>query len=387
MRRRDLTILSGLLWFLLGGVAVAETPPAKVVQQFIESTLQGRFAEARSFALGQVNVSDSLFSNWLFGSGGAGGDAGTSDVFLSRKFTQVFRYNITGTNPTGENQAQVTVMRTSPNLTHMYTWALAPKYGAAPYELIEAIDTYLTTVNFPIEDSSMQFTLIREAGEWYISAIYDEKFAQLQQLGLAQQPLSAAVPSPSSGAAAPVPGGPSAAPPAAPATSPAASGNVGRQLADAQFNATLQSFNRHYQSQAQPGPPEAQEHDNNPSFLGRVAKLFGLGGKGETMVQVTNSNLQQTLRGVRDALVRYAVANNGQVPDDVQIHDWQSLRRMVNRYGKQPLPATEAEAGFNFMRYDAAPTRDDYILLLELHEPQDGVERVEVTPYGVDRAG
>jgi hypothetical protein len=177
-------------------VSLAATPPAKVVQQFIEAHLQGRFAEARGFALEQVDLRASLFSGWLFGSGEGRGEVGTADIFLSRKFSQTFRYNIIGTTPHGENQVSVAVMRATPNLVHLYTWALAPKQGATPYALIEAIDTYLTKVNFPVEESRMEFTLIRETGEWYISAISDEKFVQLQQQWLPAQPVSAALPPP-----------------------------------------------------------------------------------------------------------------------------------------------------------------------------------------------
>jgi hypothetical protein len=271
MQRSVVTVLSLLLWCVLGGMANAETPPTKVVQQFIEAHLQGRFAEAHGFALEGVNVHASLFSDWLFG-GTSGVDAPTADVFLSRKFAQVFRYNILGANPTGENQVQVAVMRTTPNLTHMYTWALIPRRGATPYELIEAIDAYITKVNFPVEESRMEFTLIREAGEWYISAIHDEKFAQLQQLGFAQQPLSASV---SSAGAPPPPG--LGVTPAAASEAAAPAGNTGRQIADAQFNATLRSFNRNFQPGAAQSAPQAQEQQDEPSFLGKVARFFGLG--------------------------------------------------------------------------------------------------------------
>jgi hypothetical protein len=383
MRLRALMLLSLLLCFLLHGGAAAETPPAKVVQQFIDAHLQGRFATAHGFAIEGVNVRDSLFSNWLFGSSDIGLEAPTADVFLSRKFVQAFQYNILGTTRTGENQVQVTVMRTTPNLTHMYTWALVPKRGATPYVLIGAIDAYLTKVNFPIEDSRMEFTLIREAGEWYISAVHDEKFAKLQQLGLAQQPLSAAVPSASALPPPSSPGVPSAASP----QEAAPSGNIGRQIADAQFNATLQSFNRNFQSGAAQSAPPAQEQEKGQSFLGKVASLFGLGGKEDTLAKVSDPKLKQTFWNIRNALARYAVDHNGSVPDQTQIYDWQSLRSVVERYGKKPLPATEDEAGFQFVRYRVALGHDDYNLLLELHESQDGTKRVEVTPYGVDRAG
>src|SRR5918996_1360846 len=163
MTVRSLMVLSIMVWLQTTSAAVAEVSPARTVQQFIEAHLQGRFAESRGFALERINLSASLFSNWLFGAAGTGTSAPTADVFLSRKFTQAFRYNLSGTTPTGDNQVTVSAMRTSPNIMHMYTWALAPKRGAAPYELIDTMDTYLTKVNYPLEESRMQFTLIREA--------------------------------------------------------------------------------------------------------------------------------------------------------------------------------------------------------------------------------
>src|SRR5919108_6381291 len=116
MIRRNRYLLSLVFWLQVSGLASAATPPAKVVEQFIEAHLQGQFAASRSFTLERVNLNASLFSNWLFGPGGAGGDAATADLFLSRKFAQTFRYTITGTTPTGDNQVTVAVIRTSPNL-------------------------------------------------------------------------------------------------------------------------------------------------------------------------------------------------------------------------------------------------------------------------------
>jgi hypothetical protein len=387
MERKGLILLSVLLWFLAGGVAIAATSPAKVVQQFIEANLQGRFAEARSFTLERANLSASLFSGWLF-AGGAG-DSGTADVFLSRKFVQVFSYKFIGTTPSGENQVYVSVLRSSPNLAHMYTWALAPKRGASPYELIEAIDMYLTKVNFPVEESRMQFTLIREVDEWYISVVRDEKFVQLQQqfLGgdrpwLNQQPPIAAAPPPA-GAAAPLPGAATAPPPPATTTSQ----DVGRQMADAQFNATLQGFNRTYQPPAATGTaPQEPPQEKQPSGFSKfVSSIFG--GKSETMAKISDAELQKTFNNIRDALARYTSTHYNSFPDDEQIYDWQSLHRLVNTYGKRPIPATEAEAGVTFVNYN----RDvidvgNYTLLLELHKPQDGVKRVQVTPYGIERS-
>jgi len=234
-------MLSVALWLQAAGLAMAASPPAKVVEQFIEAHLQGQFAAARSLTVERVNLSASLFSNWFFGPASAGGDAATADLFLSRKFAQTFRYTITGTTPTGDNQVAVAAIRSSPNLAHLYTWALAPKRGSAPYEMIDALDTYLTKVNFPVEESRMQFVLIREVDSWYISVIFDEKFAQLQQQLQGQSQLNVAVTAP--GAVAPTGTGGAPGAPAGTITS----SDLGRQLADAQFNATLQGFNRAYQ--------------------------------------------------------------------------------------------------------------------------------------------
>ena len=364
-------------------IAAAATPPAKVVEQFIEAHLQGRFAESRSFTLERVNLSASPFSNWLFGPGGAGGNAPTADLFLSRKFTQVFRYTITGTTPTGDNQVVVAVLRASPNLAHMYTWALAPKRGTSPYELIDAVDTYLTKINFPVEESRIQFVLVREVESWYISTVVDEKFAQLQQQLQGQTQLSAAAPAPGTSALTGT-GGAAGALPGATTTS----GDVGRQLADAQFNATLQGFNRAYQGAAPAAGPggtaQPKKEEEEPGFFGKISRAIFGGGKGSVAAKGLNPSLNSTFGNIRNALASFAVSNNT-VPDTTLIHDWKSLRRVVNQYGKTALPATEEEAGFTFVRYKPESNREGYILLVELHDPQDGVKRVEIHPYGVDR--
>ena len=67
--------------------------------------------------------------------------------------------------------------------------------------MIEAVDAYLTKVNYPVEESRMQFVLVREVDSWYISVIFDEKFAQLQQQLQGQSQLNVAFTPP--GAAAP----------------------------------------------------------------------------------------------------------------------------------------------------------------------------------------
>ena len=380
MRQRILLGLSLLLGlgFQFSGVATAASSPTKVVKQFLDLHLEGRFAEARGFTLEQANLSASIFSSWLFGSSGAGGSAPTADVFLSRKFVQAFRYSILGAVEGGENQVYVAVRRTSPNLVHLYTWALAAKRGAPPYEQIEAIDTYLTKVNFPVEESQMQFTLISEADEWYITAVRDEKFVQLYQQVSSQQPLSPAPPSP-------VAGLPWQAEASAPASFGAAeSKDLGRKKADAQFNATLQSFNYAVQSTPPSGNAPGHEEEKKPSLLSRI---FG-GGKKDTVAKEPDERLKRTFDNLRDALARYASLNNEAIPEPSQIYDWQSLRRVLSRHcrrGINPLPATEGAAGFRFIRYDADVAAGDYTLLVELLEPHNGSKRAEITPYGVDR--
>ncbi len=383
MKRRKLVMLSVALWLQAAGLAMAASPPAKVVEQFIEANMQGQFAAARSLTLERVNLSASLFSNWFFGPAGAGGDAATADLFLSRKFAQAFRYTITGTTPTGDNQVAVAAIRSSPNLAHLYTWALAPKRGSAPYEMIEAVDAYLTKVNFPVEESRMQFVLVREVDSWYISVIFDEKFAQLQQQLQGQSQLNVAFAPP--GAAAPTGTGEGAGAPAGTTTS----SDLGRQLADAQFNATLQGFNRAYQGPGTPAPgaatgsgnaAQAKKGEEEPGLLGKISRAIFGGGK-STATPNGPPAMSSTFKNIRDALARYAVANNS-VPDLTLIYDWKSLRRVVNQYGKTNLPATEEEARFTFVNYK--PAKDTYTLVVELHEPQDGVKRFEISPYGVD---
>lgn len=382
MTYRIFSLFSLVVWWQMSATALAGPPPSKVVEHFVEAHLRGQFAESRSLTLERANLNKSLFSNWLFGSGG---NVGTSDIFLSRKFAETFRYTITGTTPTGDNQVYVDAVRVSPNLTHMYTWALAPKRGAAPYELIEAIDAYLTKVNAPLEESRVRFVLIREVDNWYISAVEDDKFAQLYQQIQFQPPLSAAPVLPATGAS-PSPGAQAGGVPSATTTS----SDVGRQLADAQFNATLQGFNR-----AVPAPPipsaaalptasQSPAAAENTSFLGKVGRMLGLSGKGETLAKVQNATAVTHFNSVRDAIARYS-ASRSSTPDHSQIYDWKSLRRLVNQYAKNDLPATEEEAGFRFVSYSQDLGHEGYRLLVELIEPQEGLKRVEVTPNGVDR--
>ncbi len=364
--QRIVLLLTLGMWLQTTGLALAGPPPAKVVEQFIEAHLQGQFAAARGFTLERANLQASLFGNWFFGAGGPGSEAPTADLFLSRKFAQTFRYAITGTTPTGDNQVAVAATRSSPNLAHLYTWALAPKRGSAPYELIEAVDTYLTKVNFPLEESRLQFLLVREVDSWYISTVVDDKFTQLQQQLHGQSGLNAP------GAA------PSAAGPSGPTTT---SGDAGRQLADAQFNATLQGFNRSYQGPAASAAPQTAKSEGEPGFLGKIVQSV-FGSSGNKVERNAPPSMNSTFKNIRDALARYTVANNT-VPDIASIYDWKSLRRVVNQYGKTDLPATEAEARFAFVDYKSS--REDYTLIVDLVEPEDGAKRLAISPYGIER--
>ncbi|HXV82050.1 MAG TPA: hypothetical protein VEG60_19405 [Candidatus Binatia bacterium] len=387
MRQRIRIGVSLLLGMALGGIAWADATPAQTVQSFIEAHRQGRFAQAQSLLVGPVDARGSLFSNWLFRPGTAGAETTTADIFLSRKFVEAFQYQLIDTAPNGDNQAFVTAIRTSPDLAHLYTWALAPLRGAPPYTLIEAVDTYLTKVNFPVEESQMRFTLIREVGSWYISAIRDEKFIRLQEQVLSQAPLAAASGTAPNGLTGSPAGSPTAAPSVPPAAPEAdASNDLGRQTADAQFDATLKSFNQ--LPPPQPAAVEAKAEESQ-SLLGKFTGLFKRekeeAGEGErkTVVLLSDAKLRETFNGVRDALARFAQSNNS-IPNSSTIYDWRSLRQVVNFYGETPLPKTEAEAGFSFVNYESEGL-EDYVLLVEFSHPQNGLSRVEVTPYGIDR--
>ncbi|PON13368.1 hypothetical protein C2W62_34725 [Candidatus Entotheonella serta] len=394
-----------LLWLGLGHVAMAATSPTEAVQRFVESVRQGRFAEAQSYLLEHVDVGGSLFGSWLFNSAAAGGAAATSDVFFSRKFAEVFRYGIIDSANNGDNQAFVTATRTTPHMGHLYTWALAPQRNALPYTLVEAIDTYLTKVNYPIEESQMQFTLVRELDNWYISAIHDEKFKLLREQIVAQPPLSTTP--------AAVTYAPAAAPaPAAPVAT-TTSVNAGRQTADAQFQATLQGLNK---VSAAAAVPEAEvEKKGFFSRMGSsVGRVFGLGRKKDddlfaakpsapnngqitapaspqtqvaaapttALVGSSEAQLKRRLKLIRDALAAYA-GTNSSVPNEVTIYDWKTLHEVVRFYGKKDLPASEAQAGFRFVNYRTIGS-DDYVLLVRVNHREAGETQLEVTPYGVE---
>ena len=373
-----------LLWLGMVGAALAASSPTEAVQRFVESVRQGRFAEAQTYLLDHVDVGSSLFGSWLFNSGTADNGSATADIFFSRKFAEVFRYAIIDAANNGDSQAFVTATRTTPHMNHLYTWALAPQRNALPYTLVGAIDSYLTKVNYPIEESQMQFTLVRELDKWYISAIHDEKFKLLREQIIAQPPLSpvsAVVPSAPAGASG------------ATAAAAAAGGTV-RQTADAQFQATMQGLNKAPQATAAPDVEEEKA-----GLFARVGRVFGLGGKKKkeedgllapateptpertTAAGVSEGQLKRRLQLIREALATYA-GTNASVPDDVTIYDWKTLRDVVNFYGNRDLPPSEEQAGFRFVNYRANGA-DDYLLLVQVDLPNATQRQFEVTPYGI----
>jgi hypothetical protein len=112
-------------------------------------------------------------------------------------------------------------------------------------------------------------------------------------------------------------------------------------------------------------------------LLGKVSRaIFGT-KKSDSVAKDLNPAVNTSLRNVRDALARFAAANSG-VPDITTIYDWKSLRRVVNQYGRSSLPATEEEAGFTFVDYKPAQSRESYLLVVDLREAQDGVRRLEI---------
>lgn len=393
-----------LLWFGLSNMAIAATSPTEAVQRFVESVRQGRFAEAQSYLLDHVDVGSSLFGSWLFNNGAAGSEAATSDVFFSRKFAEVFRYAIIDSTNNSDSQAFVTARRTTPHMGHLYTWALAPQRNALPYTLVEAIDTYLTKVNYPIEESQMQFTLVRELEDWYISAIHDEKFKLLREQVIAQPPLSTTP--------AVVTYAPAAAPAPAPPPATTTSANAGRQAADAQFQATLQGLNKVPQTAAA-AAPEAEKKKGFFARVGRgVGRVFGLGRDDDELfaaesnapanrrvqsppssqTQVANvpsaslgrvpeAQLNRRFRLIRSAIAAYAGVNTS-VPNEVTIYDWKTLREVVNFYSTRKLPKSEELAGFHFVNYRTIGL-DDYVLLVQVDHHEAGQTRLEVTPRGV----
>lgn len=371
-------LASVLILLQLNGLAYAQSEPDRVVEQYISALAQGRFAEARTLTLESANMDGSIFGSWLFGARGAGLPTATADLFLSQKFVEAFRYTITGTTPVGENQVYVTAIRSSPDVAHLYEWAVLPKQGAEPYEIITAIDTYLTAVNFPMEESRLRFTLIREVDVWLISAVSDARFARLRQLSGGQ---AARLPADQAGAADSQPATAAPEPPQEPIAT-TTSTDIGRLLADAQFHATLQGFNDTFRSPSQINAAAVGSEPKKQRFWQRLAQRLRLK---EPAGKTVDADLERSLQNIREAISRYTVDNDNVPPDEALIRDWQSLRQLISQHGRKrrQIPDSEAAAGFRFVNY----TRDaeGYVLQVEFLAPQNGFTHAEITPYRITR--
>ena len=379
MSQRNWVLAGALILLQLSSLAHAQSEPDRVVEQYIAALSQGRFAEARTLTLESANMGGSIFGSWLFGTRGADLPTATAELFLSQKFVEAFRYTITGTTPVGENQVYVTAIRSSPDVAHLYEWAVLPQQGAEPYEIITAIDTYLTTVNFPTEESRLRFTLIREVDVWLISAISDARFARLGQFSggqVARGPsgqADTAVSQPLAGAPEPAPQEPIVT---------TTSTDVGRLLSDAQFHATLQGFNDTFRSPSQISAADVQSEPERQRFWKRLAQRLKLR---KPAVQEVDADLAKYFQNIREAISRYTVDNDNVPPDEALIRDWQSLRQLISQHGRKrrQIPDSEDAAGFRFVNY----TRDaeGYLLQVEFLTPQDGFTHAEITPYRVTR--
>src|SRR5262249_22861301 len=263
----------------------------------------------------------SLGSNWLFGPRGTGSTASTAALCRSRTFPQVCRYTITGTTPTGDKQVTVDAVRSSPNLAHLYTRALTSKRGSTPSELIDAVDAYLTHIHGPVEASRMQCVLVRGVDSRDIRTVFDETCTQRRQPWQGQTPRSAAVSLQGSFAPTEIGGAPGALP-GATTTSSA----LGRQRADAPFNAMLQGFHRASQGlppAAEPGSPAQPKKDKNePGCFGKITRA--LFGRQQSETKSLSSSMDSTFNNMRDALACCAV-RHGSAPETSLIDDWQSL--------------------------------------------------------------
>lgn len=371
-------LASALILLQLNGLASAQSEPDRVVEQYIAALSQGRFAEARTLTLESANLDGSIFGSWLFGTRGAGLPTATAELFLSQKFVEAFRYTITGTTPVGENQVYVTAIRASPDVAHLYEWAVMPKQGAEPYEIITAIDTYLTTVNFPMEESRLRFTLIREVDVWLISAVSDARFARLRQLfggQAARTPAGQADAADSQSATA------APEPPREPIAT-TTSTDIGRLLSDAQFHATLQGFNDTYRSPSQISAAAVQSEPKKQRFWQRLAQRLKLR---KPAVEAVDADLEKYFQNIREAISRYTIDNDNLPPDEALVRDWQSLRQLISQHGRKrrQIPDSEDAAGFRFVNY----TRDaeGYVLQVEFLSPQNGFTHAEITPYRVTR--
>lgn len=379
MLRKRWLLVGTLALLLIGGLANAQSDPDTVVERYVLALTQGRFAEARALTLEAANLDGSIFGSWLFGRRGAGLPTAAADLFLSKKFVEGFRYTITGTTAVGENQVFVTAVRSSPDVAHLYEWAVQPKRDAAPYDIISAIDAYLTTVNYPMEESRLRFTLIREVDAWFISAVTDSEFARLREVPERRE--AGTIGQTDADEAPPVvvaeeaPGRQES---IVTTTSP----DVGRLLSDAQFHATLQGFNDTYNSAPQVGASVSGKEPARQPFLKRLAQRLRLR---KNSVSVTARELDNSLQNIREAITRYTINNDNIPPDETVIRDWRSLRQLVSDHGRKrrQIPDDESAAGFRFVRY----TRDDegFVLQLEFLAPQNGFTHAEITPYRVIR--
>jgi hypothetical protein len=382
MFQRGCILVGVLILLQMGGLAYAQSQsePDRVVEQYITALSQGRFAEARTLTLESANLDGSIFGTWLFGGRSAGLPTATADLFLSQKFVAAFRYTITGTTPVGENQVYVTAVRASPDVAYLYEWAVLPKHDAAPYDIIAAIDTYLTKVNFPMEESRLRFTLIREVDVWFISAITDARFARLRQppgRAVARMPADQT----QADAAAP-PDDVALEPPPQEPIATTTSTDVGRLLSDAQFHATLQGFNDTYRAPSQVAAAPADTEPGKRPFWKRLARRLRLK---KPAARVTDADLQRSLQNIREAIGRYMVNHNDVPPEETLIRDWQSLRQLVSQHGRKrrQIPDSEAAAGFRFVNYLRAA--EGYVLQVEFLSPQNGFTHAEITPYRVIR--
>src|SRR5215831_15326632 len=362
------------------GLAIAAALPAKVVEQCSEAHLQGHLVTSRSVMLERVHVGASLGSNWLFGPRGTGSTASTAALCRSRTLPQVCRYTITGTTPTGDKQVTVEAVRSSPTLAHLYTRALAPKRGSTSSALIDAVDASLTHINVSVAASRMPCVLVRAVDSRYISTVFDETCTHRRQQWQGQTPRSAAVPLQGSFAPTEIGGAPGALP-GATTTSSA----LGRQRADAPFNAMLQGFHRASQGlppTAGPGSPTQPKQDKDePGFFGNITRA--LFGSQQSETKSLSSSMDSTFNNIRDALACCAV-RHGSAPETSVRDDWQSLWGVVNQYGKTPLPATDEAAGLTLVQYKPALTRDGSTLRVDLRAAQDGAKRVDIHLERVD---
>ena len=371
---RTCGFLAGMLALLqLSGAAYAQSDPDTVVEQYVAALSQGRFAEARALTLESASLDGSIFGSWLFGERGSGLPTVTADLFLSKKFVEGFRYTVTGTMGIGENQVFVTAIRSSPAVAHLYEWAVLPRRDAAPYDIISAIDDYLTTVNYPTEESRLRFTLVREVDDWYISAVTDAKFARLRVAPGRQAARPTVDPAEAAAAES------EAREPIATTTSP----DVGRRLSDARFHATLEGFNDAFRTAPRLADGTDETDGSEPARQPFWRRLVRRLRPRENSQQVTAGELNRSLQNIREAITRYTVNNDNMPPDETLVRDWRSLRQLVADHGRRrrQIPDDESAAGLRFVKY----TRDaeGFVLQLEFLSPQKGFTHVEITPYRV----